>query len=222
MPTARTLKAFVGAAITLLLAQADAHADYLSATVPLISQQFGATAGTVVGEANNGTTAMNGLLPGQVRLTFTANPLSVYTQNGPGLGFAWASFHTDLSLSPSQISVPAGWSVMPGIMPQGFPLNGPPPPLPWDVTPNPGTPGSPSVAITISGLGNVATLSHFLPPAFPLAGQLDYPGAGGTTQDDVFGRTVGAAPEPSTLAMAAACVAGIVITRQRGQLLRRA
>ncbi len=106
---ARTQTVFVVAATALLFAQAHARADYLSETVPLISQQFGVTAGAVIGEANNGTTAVNGLLPGQVRLTFTADPLSVYTQNGPGLGFTGLQFSTDLSLPCPPRFLRVGW-----------------------------------------------------------------------------------------------------------------
>lgn len=115
MLTARMYFVLALGAIVSLLGQSRVRADYMSVTVPLNSQDAGPNVGNVVAQANDGSTTVNGLLPGQVRLTFTVNPVSAYTQNGSSVGFTSVLFYTDLPITASQITAPPGWFAMPPV-----------------------------------------------------------------------------------------------------------
>jgi hypothetical protein len=162
MSNARTLIACAIAATILLLAQIRVRADYMSEIVLLNSQNFQETVGSVIGAANNGKTAVNGLLPGQVRLTFSINPIA-YARDVTQVGFAAVFFNSDLALH--QVAVPPGWSLSPVAEPAGSAVGSPSqtqPVWPWAVVSNTGTSSSSQVTVLISGLGDSATLNHLL------------------------------------------------------------
>ncbi len=204
---------------TLLLGQTCARADYMSVSVPLTSNFLGNNVGTVVAEANNEPATVNGLLSGQVRLTFTVNPV-LYTPTGQNVGFTNVSFASDLP----NFTAPAGWSASGKniVLPANFAI--------YEVrSPNDASRLS-SVTLLFSGLGSAATLDHVLTPVkvfMPnpefspppqallfLNGTVDFPGVGGVYTDGVNAITAGAAPEPSTLAMAAVGLAGAILARR--------
>ncbi len=213
-----------GAGLVLLLGQSHVRADYITANVPLTSQVVGQNVGNVLVEANSGSTAINGLSSGQARLTFTVAPVSAYTQNGPTVGFTNVLFYTNLPIAPSQITGPAGWSVLPPVFPQSG-VSGMPPytgPNPWEVVaPNDAGRAS-KVSVLISGLGSSATVDHFLtppstnvpPPIFQ--GTVKYDGSGNSPvlTDNVVSSSAGTAPEPSTLALGAVSLAGVAFVRR--------
>jgi hypothetical protein len=213
-------------AVGLLLAPARARADYASVSVPLDSQFAGPNVGMVVAEANNGPATVNGLLSGQVRLTFTVNPVPAYTQTGPRVGFTNVQFNTDLTITPSQISLPLGWTASGQygliVSPTNIGL--------WQVFTQKLDARSASVVLLFSGLGNQATLDHFVtpvqvflpnpefgePPPFIFGADVGYPGPGMAPvwTDPVVGHSVRTTPEPSTLAMAAIGLAGMTLARR--------
>jgi hypothetical protein len=224
---ARTRFVSAVAAIVILFARSRVHADYISASVPLHSQYAGPNVGTVVAEADTGWAAVNGLQPGQVRLTFTVNPVPAYTRTGPRVGLTNVGFNTDLLLTLSQIAGPPGWSASGfyggPVSPPNFGL--------WQVTAPNDDSRSPSVVLLFSGLGNSATLDHFLTPVqvfvpnpefggqrppIIFSGTVGYPGPGiaPVWVDSAFGTAVATAPEPSTLVMGAVGLAGIALARR--------
>src|SRR4051794_25973362 len=105
MFAAKTLLVSAVAAAVLLSAPTRSLADYLAQNIPLHSDLGGPHAGMVIAEANvGGGPAVNGLLPGQVRLTFNVNPIPAYIQSGPNFGFDTVVFNTDLPITASQIA----------------------------------------------------------------------------------------------------------------------
>jgi PEP-CTERM motif len=169
---------------------------------------------------------------GEVTLTYTADP-SPYSSVGKNFGFHTVGFNTDLALKSAQITAPAGWKLDPNANLSMFGV------FSWKVTTS--NKESPSVIVTIDGLGANATLDHFTLPSvggesvifaghvidFALkrsdttsqwvGGSLDPPppGAQGSPPQ---------APEPSTLALAAAGLCGCALlrfTRRLRQAARR-
>jgi MYXO-CTERM domain-containing protein len=229
----------VVAALVMPVVTARVHADYVSATVPLQSLDFGGTGAIVVAEANNGPgLGSGGALPGQVRLSFSVNPLPAYGQLGPHFGFSSVSFNTDLALSPSQIQIPPGWSMaaapqsgVGGAAPSGLQT--------WQFSAATANYQVPSVGVLITGLGTQATLDHFLTPMTyndPLAanpppwifqavvGGFQAPGNNSgqvITSDALSGGIIQAAPEPSALTLGAVGLAGVALVRRRRVKSRR-
>ena len=212
-------------AMVLLARPAILHADYVEQTVPLTSGYAGPGAGLVVAEANAGSGgAVDGLLPGQVRLTFNVKHDPVYT-NMDHFGFNNILFNTDLPITASQISAPAGWSATRSTGTDWL----------WRLTATTASDQASSISVLVTGLGSQATLDHFLglanfhtalpgpigPEFIVLAGiggfTIPKPAnlGGPITSDGLSGATVQATPEPSTLALAASALAGLVLVRVR-------
>ena len=229
----------VVASLAMLVVTARVHADYVSATVPLQSLDFGGTGATVIAEANNGP-GLDNVLPGQVRLSFSVNPLPAYGQIGPHFGFSTVSFNTDLPLNPSQIQLPPGWYMLPssaqpavsgGSAASGLQT--------WGFGAATANYQLPSVGVLITGLGGLATLDHFLTPMTyndPLVAnpppwifqasvegfQAPVNGSGQViTNDALSGGTIQAAPEPSALALGAVGLASVTLVRRWRAKTRR-
>jgi hypothetical protein len=210
-----------GAATAVVLAPPAGRADYLTQSVDLHSQLGGPHAGVVLVEGNSGTgAAVNGLLPGQVRLTFTANPEPAYIKNGTNFGLDNVTFNTDLSITPSQIAVPNAWSAL--HYNDAF----------WTVQAPNEDARNPKVALLFSGLGNQATPNHFLIttqiglpeseslPPFIFGAGVAYQNSGfpPTLTDSLVGDTL-QTPEPSGLITGtAAAVALAIVGRGRARL----
>jgi len=213
-------------ALALVCLESHARADYVSQSVPLVSDLGGPDTGMVLAEANSGATAVNGLQPGQVRLTFTGNPVPALLKLGPNFGFNQVVFNTDLAITPGQVTLPAGWTLSgPNLWPSA------PNAKIWlaQNSPSPGNQISNPVVVVISGLGSQATLNHFLigipqppSPPFVFLGDVSYWNSDGVAvvRDNMIG-TIQSTPEPSTLVLGAVgLVAGIVV-RQRRRLRSR-
>lgn len=199
-----------------------AHADYVSSSMPLISNGSGQVVGSVIAAADTGTAA-NGLLPGQVRLTFTVNP-TAYSPTGQNVGFTNIAFASDLS-SPT---VPAGWSAtgITDVSPSNF--------MRYDVSSPNDSSRLPSVSVLFNGAVGPATLDHILtpvkiflpnpefsPPPQPvllLEGTVESPASGGTLMDGVH---VNSTPEPSSLALGAVGLAGVALVQRWRAKARR-
>jgi hypothetical protein len=136
-----------------------ARADYVSQTFTMDQSSVlpaGMSYGTVQIEAYDGNGAPGGgLAAGQVRLTFQANPQPIYDSMGCHFGIYGAGFNTDLTLDPSQISLPDHWKLRNGRFMGGFGQFG------WDATGHIRNSQNPLV-LTVSGLGSNATVDHFL------------------------------------------------------------
>ncbi len=221
----------------LLLAPQFARADYISESVSLSLFGQGGTNGSVTVEAYDGTgSAGGGLTPGEVRLTFHADPATFGQPPGGGginysfSGFQAIGFNTDLTLNANQISGPNNWVSLPNLALAGAgPFN-------WAV----GTGASlqNDVSILITGLGTSATVGHFTLPSQPssdpaissavFAGSwallnfgsawtgatsylLTAGGGGASGQGGAPGPND--APEPSTLALAGLGLAGLFARR---------
>jgi PEP-CTERM motif len=208
------------AASVLLLAPLHARAGYVSQAVPLNSDVAGPGAGMVVAEAYAGTGGpINGLLPGQVRLTFTVSPSAAYGEIGPHFGLANVVFNTDLSINASQIAGPAAWPVNP------FETT-------WRVwAPAPDVRAR-AIAVVISGLGDQATLDHFLklyqghigaagplPRPFVFSGLVDgfelHDPDNPFNVDGLLGDTVLTTPEPTSLALCGIGLVGLGVCYRR-------
>lgn len=154
MVAARTRALMVVATASMLLVPAGVRADYVSVSVPLHSPSLaGPNVGNVVAESNDGSSTVNGLMFGQVRLTYSVNPvagcgaIAPYGAIGPQFGFQQVGFNTDLSISEGQIALP-----------EGYALNLPSSPIIWAYGKT-GNDRAPSVTVLFSGLGNQATSS---------------------------------------------------------------
>ena len=225
------------ALLALLLAGPAAWADYVTQTVTLDQSNKladGTPYGSVKVEAYDGVgTKGGGLKKGQVRLTFTADPLALY---GPiGLfGFQEIGFNTDLNLKKGQIDGPFAWFESPNEKLDGFGE--------FDWRLNTLIPQS-SVSVLISGLGKKATVDHFLfgstydagtPPQGSVffAGRimnlslgrtgldldLHRVGGGGLPPDPGGQNELPQTPEPSTLALSGLALSALGLVRA----LRRA
>jgi MYXO-CTERM domain-containing protein len=227
-----TITRLVAIAVVLSFGQPRLHADYLTQSVVLHSDYAGPNAGIVVAEANAGSgAAVNGLLPGQVRLTFTVNPVPAYTRISPHFGFDQIVFNSDLLITPSQIATPPGW--LPSV------YNGPafPSRAIWQI--NAPIEGQSAVVLLFSGLGKQARLDHFLtnvqafvpnpefgePPPFIFHGTVgvvipDFE-APSLWTDTLIGDAVLATPEPSTLVLGVVGLAAAALGRRRQIMLWR-
>ncbi|MCI0641179.1 MAG: PEP-CTERM sorting domain-containing protein [Gemmataceae bacterium] len=207
-----------------------ARADYV-AQIHVLDQsntfKDGVYYGSVVIEAYDGVgDAGGGLSAGQVRITFTADPLSDYGVR-LNFGFDKVGFGTDLALKSSQISAPFAWKMKSDEQLDGFGR------FTWVADQFLPHHRLNTIALTISGLGMDATLEHFLIASANKSGHEPPQGAsyfagrvgGFVTLGDgklTFNHFVGApalehAPEPSTLALAglACCCLGLVRLARR-------
>lgn len=207
----RTRALMIVAAAGLLLVPAGARADYMSANVLLHSSLAGPNVGNVLAEANNGSSTVNGLMYGQVRLTYSVNPVAAYGDIAANFGFQQVGFTTDLPLSVDQVTVPDGYS-----------LNLPSSPM-WAYVTTADV-QKPKVSVLFNGLGNQATLDHFLhttvvganrppPLSFIFIASVDGFQSGNVLSDNVIGDTVHTTPEPSALVIGILVLAGAVVAR---------
>jgi hypothetical protein len=193
------------------------RADYVTQTVPLYSETFGIQAGIVRAEANSTVTmAVNGLLPGQVRLTYSVLPLAVYGTIYPTFGISEALFNVrgldpiDLTTS---VSIPPNWQ----LDPLHYPL--------IVAAAEHGDARAQGVTITISGLGDDATLDHFLfsspsGTSFPSVFSVSVGGFATSTDhgavafDYLDGNLPAAAPEPSSIILGSLATASVLLLRK--------
>jgi PEP-CTERM motif len=232
-----TAKKYFFAAVlvaVLLIATSSARADYISIGVPLNSQYAGQNVGDVVAQANNGSSTVNGVLPGQIRLTYAVYPVPAYTQNGPNIGFTSVAFNTDLPIRASQVTGPSDWLVSPPAFPAFggvSPVVGGSTPAPWEMVAPNSSSAAGDVVVLISGLGSSATLNHLLfslpvnlsAPPSTFSGAVAFQGAGTVSVDTVFGSPVAGAPEPGSVTLALvglAGAAGINLVRRRRSIRR--
>lgn len=217
--------AAVVATITSLFVPVRSHAGYMSANVPLDSYYAGANVGNVLAEANNETAVVNGLLPGQARLTFTINSVPAYTQKGSLVGFIYLGFFTDLKLTSEQITSPMGYSAYSHYGEPSFPAGF----GTWSFAAPTYSDRKPTVSLLFSGLGSQATLDHFVTPVTILLPNSDgtptifggWVGFPGPTSDPpvwgdaVYGNSVHTTPEPSAFALAAAGAVAIALASRK-------
>lgn len=213
------------ASLTLLLTAGVIRADYVTQTFSLNQSNHlpdGTHYGSVVVEAYDGIGAGGGgLAAGQVRLTFSADALPIYGPLGKNFGLDSVAFNTDLSLTPGQISAPSGWALVAKDKLGGFGT------FAWSATASKAKYQSPTVTVLLSGLGADATLSHFLVPTLngkgnaPAQGSALFAGrvvgftASAATNDaKAHWTAVQAAPEPSSLALAALALGATACVRR--------
>ena len=207
--------------LTFFLASRRAPADFIQQTLPLYSETFGVPVGTVVAEANsNAIGSVNGVLPGEVRLTYTVNPVTTYGSIGPTFGFNLVQFAFQPTGAASSITttLSPGWSLIS--------TNGPF----FTVRPTTATDSATTVAVVFDGLGTQASLSDVLqlfstgntfppsPPALALDGLITgfaTRGPSGVIITDSFHAV--AAPEPSSVLIAVAgfCICAFLGCRTR-------
>jgi hypothetical protein len=164
---------------------------------------------------------------GEVKLTYSADP-TPYTSVGKNFGFHTIGFNTDLTLNPSQFTLPTGWSASANANLSTFGV------FSWKVTTN--NHEAPVVSVLIDGLGNNATLDHFTllstggKSVFFAGHIIDFSRKG----SDVSSHWVGGSsdplppppggeggpggpfapsPEPSTIAMGMIAMAGLTLRR---------
>jgi MYXO-CTERM domain-containing protein len=210
----------------LLFAPVVARGDYMTQTMALNPGGPPNIAGSVQVEAYDGNGAAGGgLSAGQVRLTYTMPAIDPPSGGIAFAGLQSVAFNTDLSLTPSQITLPSGWSTANNAAVGSLGS------FNWVA----GTGGAlqNNVSVLISGLGANATLSHFtLPfqgtgnPAPPtpnlFAGQwvdlsFDSTGPHFASEAVVANGSSSPAPEPSALALAGFGLAGLVVRRRVAQ-----
>jgi MYXO-CTERM domain-containing protein len=155
---------------------------------------------------------------GEVTLIYTASD-APYSSVGNNFGFHTVGFNTDLTLQPSQFTLPTGWKLDSNANLSSFGV------FSWKVTTTNHV--APVETIVISGLGSNATLDHFLVPsvggnsAFFAGHIIDFSVSqcGTTTSQWVGGSDPPPscpppeAPEPSTLAMGAIGLVGLAVAR---------
>lgn len=162
------------AALAVLALSLPARADYVSRTY--LFDQSNALPdmlhyGSVTIEAYDGKGDAVGDLPaGQVRLTFQAETLPVYGPPNPRFGFRAVGLNTDLSLDAGQISVPAGWQLRQDRFMGGFGR------FAWQAYAKPKD-SLAALVVTIDGLGENATLDHFLFPSKTSGGEVPREGS---------------------------------------------
>jgi hypothetical protein len=147
----------IWAALVTLAISAPVRAEYVNRTY-LFDQSNVLSDGQVFGgvtiEAYDGAgPAAGGLSAGQVRLTFTADPLSIYGSS-QCFGIRAIGFNTDLALQPEQIHLPDAWALRENRFMGGFGRFG------WQAYTT--ADQQSSLVVTIDGLDSAATLDHFL------------------------------------------------------------
>jgi hypothetical protein len=194
-----------------------AHAGYVSDSFTFnISNIFGpGNYGTVFAEANNGATTVNGVLPGQVRLTVTGTWAAAYGNQAQAsnFGFDKFAFNTDLgSLSSVVVTNNSNTNLNWGLNAnQNESIFGK---FSYEVKGNGNSRDNP-IIVTISNLGANATLAHFEfnsqggTPVFFAAHIAGFPNTPGS---NFIGADPSAVPEPSAVVLALVGIGGFGLT----------